>query len=198
MLDHKTNSNLSTAAPPSPVQYIIFTAEVQIAQATKLKNALTAASNAGHEIYLLLSSTGGSVVEGLAIATLMRALPVKITTHNLGQIDSIAAVIFSAGTTRYAVPGASFLFHGVSMYYERADFTEIQLYEQYQRVRRLRENVSWAFANYVGMAASDVEALMLNGPNVINEQEALHKAIIHEVRHPTIHAGAQIVSIGNG
>lgn len=198
MLDQQTKSALSAETPPSPIRYIIFTADVHTVQAAKLKDALTAASNSGHEIYLLLSSTGGSVIEGLAIATLMKTLPVKITTHNLGQIDSVANVIFSAGTTRYAVPGASFLFHGVSQHYERADFTEMQLFEQYQRLKRLRESMAWAFASYIGLAASDVEALMLNGATVLNEQEALRKAIIHEIRHPIIHPPAQIVSIGNG
>jgi len=33
-------------------QYIVFTADVQTAQAAKLRNALTTVSNAGDDIYL--------------------------------------------------------------------------------------------------------------------------------------------------
>jgi ATP-dependent protease ClpP protease subunit len=93
---------MSTAPPPVPpppatVQYIVFTAEVQALQAAKLRNALAAASNAGHNVYLIISSSGGNVSEGLNLAAFMKTLPVQITTHNIGQTDSIANVIFAAG-----------------------------------------------------------------------------------------------------
>ena len=90
------------------------------------------------DIYLLMSSGGGSVSEGLNLAAYMKALPVHITTHNIGQTDSIANVVFAAGTTRYATQNSSFLFHGVSMHYERQDFIESQLLEQYRIVARLK------------------------------------------------------------
>jgi len=76
------------------IQYIVFTADVQTAQAAKLRAALTDAANAGDEIYLLISSSGGNVSEGLNLAAFMKSLPVRITTHNIGQTDSIANVIF--------------------------------------------------------------------------------------------------------
>jgi hypothetical protein len=44
------------------------------------------------------------VSEGLNLAAYMKSLPVKITTHNIGQTDSIANVIFAAGSVRYATP----------------------------------------------------------------------------------------------
>ena len=118
-----------------PIQYIGFFADVQAAQVAKLRTAITDAANAGDDIYLLISSNGGNVTEGLNIAAYMRTLPVQITTHNIGQTDSIANVIFSAGTRRYANTNASFLFHGVSMHYERIDFIESQL-----EIDALREN----------------------------------------------------------
>ena len=39
----------------------------------------------------------------------------KVTMHNIGNIDSIANVIFLSGGQRFASPNASFHFHGVSM-----------------------------------------------------------------------------------
>lgn len=98
-------------------QYIVFTADVQTAQAAKLRDALIQASNAGNDICLLISSAGGHVSKGLNLAALMNSLPVQITTHNIGQTDSIANVIFAAGKIRYATANSSFLFHGVSMHY---------------------------------------------------------------------------------
>ena|ERR1017187_1055144 len=186
--------------PPVPaiIQYIVFTADVQTAQAAKLRNALTAASNAGHNIYLIISSGGGNVFEGLSLASFMKTLPVQITTHNIGQTDSIANVIFAAGTTRYATPNSSFLFHGVSMHYERQDFIESQLEEQYRGVKRLRENIAAAFAAYTGLSIANTEALMISGGTILSANEALSKAIIHEIRDAAIPADAHVEAIGNG
>lgn len=71
--------------PTMPTQYIGFFADVQAVQAGKLRAAITDAANAGDDIYLLISSNGGNVGEGLNIAAYMRTLPVQITTHNVGQ-----------------------------------------------------------------------------------------------------------------
>jgi len=180
------------------IQYIAFMAEVQTASAAKLRTALTDAANAGDEIYLLISSAGGSVSEGLNLASYMKSLPVKITTHNIGQTDSIANVIFAAGSTRYANANASFLFHGVSMHYERQDFIESQLEEQYKIVKRLRENIAAVFAAYTGVSLIDTESLMVSGATIINAQEALVKLIIHEIRNAAIPPNSKIVAIGNG
>ena len=179
-------------------QYIVFTADVQTVQAAKLRNALVQASNARNDIYLIISSGGGNIFEGLSLASFMKTLPVQIITHNIGQIDSIASVIFAAGSKRYASAQASFLFHGVSMHYEHQDFIESQLQEQYIQVKRLRENIASAFASYTGLSIADTQALMVSGATILSAQEALSKAIIHEIRDAAVPASSQVVAIGNG
>ena len=179
------------------IQYIAFTAEVQTAQAAKLRNALTIAANAGNEIYLIISSTGGNVFEGLSIAAFMKTLSVTVTTHNIGQTDSIANVIFAAGAKRYATKDSSFLFHGVAMNYEKISFIESQLEEQYKIVKRLRENIAATFAAYTGLNITDVEALMVSGSTILTAEEALSKSIINDIRDAKIPPGSQIVTIGN-
>jgi ATP-dependent protease ClpP protease subunit len=179
------------------IQYVVFIAEVQSAQVGKLRVALTDASNAGDDIYLLISSGGGNVSEGLNIAAFMKSLPVEITTHNIGQTDSIANVIFAAGAKRYATQSSSFLFHGVSMHYERMDFIESQLHEQYKIVKRLRENIAAVFASYTGLSVADTESLMVSGATILNSQEALMKLIIHEIRDAAVPPGSKVIAIGN-
>lgn len=179
------------------VQYIVFTADLHAIQAAKLRDALTRAANAGSEIYLLISSGGGDIFEGLSVGALMKTLPVKITTHNIGQIDSVANVIFAAGKTRYATKYSSFLFHGVSMHYEKQDFIESQLEEQYKTIKRLRENIASAFSRYTGLSLRETEALMVTGATILSASEALSKSIVDEIRDAAIPPGSQIVSIGN-
>ena len=41
-------------------------------------------------------------MEGVAIYTTLRALPLDLTTHNIGNVDSIGNIIFLAGARRYA------------------------------------------------------------------------------------------------
>jgi len=178
-------------------QYILFTAAVQTAQSAKLRTALTDASNAGNDIYILMSSLGGNVSEGLNLAAYMKTLPVKITTHNIGQIDSIANVVFAAGSTRYATPNSSFMFHGVSMHYERQDFIESQLLEQYRQVKRLRENIATVFSQHTGISVADAEELMVTGATILNAQDALVKLIIHEIRDAAVPPGSHIIAIGD-
>jgi ATP-dependent Clp protease, protease subunit len=188
---------MGTNLPPRPIQYIVFTAEVQAIQIAKLRNALTAASNAGHDVYLIISSGGGNVSEGLNMAAFMKTLPIQITTHNIGQTDSIANVIFAAGSKRYANTHASFMFHGVTMHYEKIDMIEAQLTEQAQQIKRLRESIAVAFATYTGISVTDSNALMLSGATILSATEALSKTIIHEIRDAAVPPGSQIVAIGN-
>src|SRR5690554_2608812 len=80
---------------------------------TLCESAIRSAPQADH-IYIILSSTGGTVYSGIAVYNFIKALPVKVTTHNVSRVDSIANVVFLAGDERFAAPNASFLFHGAT------------------------------------------------------------------------------------
>jgi len=178
--------------------YIVFTAEVKSPYIAKLKEALIMAANSGNDVYLLISSQGGDVPEGLNIAALMRLLPIKITTHNINFTDSVANVIFAAGTTRYANPSASFMFHGFSSHFQAGlELGELQLEEHLKSLQRMRQSIAFGFAKYAGLPDTEVGSLTGNASVVLSASDALKKSIIHEIRDATIPAGAQIISIGN-
>jgi ATP-dependent Clp protease protease subunit len=179
-------------------KYIVFIADVQKEQIGKLRTAITDAVNAGAtEIYLAISSSGGSIVEGLAIAAYMKSLSIEVTTHNIGQTDSVANVVFAAGKKRYANGHASFMFHGVTLPLN-SNFTEHQILEVYEMVKRLRDAVSTAFSLYTGVALVEATAWMArDGGTILPAADGLTKAIIHEIREFNIPQGTQVVSIGN-
>jgi len=83
------------------------------------------------------------------------------------------------------------------MTYEKVSFIESQLEEQYKQVKRLRENITTAFATYTGLTITEVEALMVSGATILNATDALSKSIINEIREVVIAPGSQIISIGN-
>jgi ATP-dependent Clp protease protease subunit len=72
---------------------------------------LQAVQNGATEIELHMSSEGGNMTAGFALYFFLKSLPVPLTTHNIGSVESIAVVIFLAGQQRYACPGTRFLIH---------------------------------------------------------------------------------------
>ncbi len=82
--------------------------------ATKnLRNHFSWIVQQGHtHVTLLISSTGGSLLEGFALYNFFRALPLDITMWNIGSIESIANIVFLAADKRLACPHAYFKFHG--------------------------------------------------------------------------------------
>jgi ATP-dependent Clp protease, protease subunit len=94
--------------------YVSFSAEIMPQPTEQLIAAMATLTNQGAtEIHLMLSTVGGSVMHGITIYNTLRALPVRIVTHNVGNVDSIGNVIFLAGAERYACPNSTFMFHGV-------------------------------------------------------------------------------------
>jgi ATP-dependent protease ClpP protease subunit len=94
--------------------HIIFTGEVN---ATTANNFVTTLANLAvqqaDKATIALNSSGGEVVHGIAMYNAMRAMPYPIITHNVGNCDSIANIIFLGGVERYACPPSTFMFHGV-------------------------------------------------------------------------------------
>jgi ATP-dependent protease ClpP protease subunit len=103
------------AAQLSPTVVVKFFAEVNASSAQRLMQTLDTCVQQGvSEVLLLISSTGGDVHQGVSLYNYIRALPLTVTTHNFGSVDSIAVVIFAAGQRRLSVPQARFLLHGVA------------------------------------------------------------------------------------
>ncbi|MFK0089673.1 ATP-dependent Clp protease proteolytic subunit [Pseudomonas sp. NPDC090755] len=63
------------------------------------------------EIAIHLSSDGGSTDHGFAAYHFLRSLPVPLTMHCIGNVESMAIIMFLAGERRLAVPHAKFKIH---------------------------------------------------------------------------------------
>ena len=96
------------------IEYVLFSRQINDATVNELVAKLNEISKRGHDIYLLLNSSGGNVHAGIHCYNMLRALPTHLTTHNVGRVDSIANAIFLAGEKRFATASAIFMFHGVT------------------------------------------------------------------------------------
>jgi ATP-dependent Clp protease protease subunit len=104
-----------TPANPQTV-YISFSAEINPNTTESLIAAFANVVNQGiREVHLLLSTPGGSVMHGMNLYNVLRGLPILLTTHNVGNVDSIGNAVFLAGKRRLACPHSTFMFHGVGM-----------------------------------------------------------------------------------
>ena len=80
-----------------------------------LRNCAISALQQEHaeEFHLHISSEGGNLIAGFTAYHFLRSLPIPIVTHNLGNVESIAVLVFLAGTKRYVVPHGRFMVHAL-------------------------------------------------------------------------------------
>ncbi len=94
--------------------HIVFTGDIGAQSANKFVSTLAdLAAQQATKVTIALNSSGGEVIHGVAMYNALRAMPFPIVTHNVGNVDSIANVVFLGGGERYACPASTFMFHGV-------------------------------------------------------------------------------------
>ena len=77
-----------------------------------LQNATLSAVNQGAtEIRLHISSDGGNNDQAFAAYHLLRSLPVPVTTHCIGNVESMSVVVYLAGGNRLIVPHGKVKIH---------------------------------------------------------------------------------------
>lgn len=64
-------------------------------------------------LHYSISSGGGDLISAFAVFNELKGMPVKVTTHNAGAIDSAAIMPFMVGERRTASPASAFFFHQV-------------------------------------------------------------------------------------
>src|SRR5438874_2120012 len=106
---------LQQVQAPSEV-FVSFSAEI-VPHTTEALIATVANLANQHvpRVHLLLSTPGGSVMNGITLYNTLRGMPFELITHNVGNVNSIGNAVFLAGTRRYACPQATFMFHGVGI-----------------------------------------------------------------------------------
>jgi ATP-dependent protease ClpP protease subunit len=143
---------------------------------------------------LLISSPGGSVFHGLSAYNYLRGIPVEITTHNFGSVDSIGVVLFCGGQHRLSVPQARFLLHGASARFRNEQLEEKQVEERLMGLRIDMENIAKIVAANTGKSVADVVQAMHNRLT-LNPQEAQSWGLVHDIQTELFPVGSQVISI---
>jgi ATP-dependent protease ClpP protease subunit len=72
---------------------------------------LQALQSGATELELHMSTEGGNMTAGFALYFFLKSLPLPLTAHNIGSVESVGVPIFLAAQKRYACPGTRFLVH---------------------------------------------------------------------------------------
>jgi ATP-dependent protease ClpP protease subunit len=181
---------------PQKTIYVSFSAQINTNTTESLISTMAECARQGaDEVRLLFSSGGGNVMHGINIYNVLRGLPFRLVTHNVGNVDSIGNAIFLAGEDRYACPHSTFMFHGVAY-----PFTgDVNL-----GAKQLRETLASVEADEARIGSIIQERSKLNeiqtraffdAAHTMGAAEALSVGIVHEIKDVEIPPGSTVATL---
>jgi ATP-dependent Clp protease protease subunit len=184
------------ATPVANTTYVSFSAEINQPTTEALLGVCADLANRKVDIvYLMLSSPGGSVMCGLTLYNVLRAMPFKLITHNVGNVDSIGNCVFLAGTERYCCPNATFMFHGVGFDVSgTVRFDEKLLRERTDGVQADQRRIAAVIRERAKIDPDELDKLFLEAVTR-DPSYALSRGIIDEIRDVQIPKGAPILQL---
>lgn len=136
-------------------------------------------------LYMHINSPGGSVNAGIMLYNFLRSLPVMLSTHNIGRVDSIGNVVFLAGEHRFASPATSFLMHGVTIITgQQTTFTRSALEEHLSQIKQDERRISTIVKDRTKLSLTMLTKFMRVGRS-LGPDEALTHGIIHGIQSVT-------------
>jgi ATP-dependent Clp protease protease subunit len=136
------------------------------------------------------------VEDGLSLYGFLSSLPLELFTYNIGDIDSIATVVFLAGDTRIAIDNTTFFIHDESWTLGAQEYTDAKLKEFTNLLERTRIRAKSIFK-----LKTQLDQSFLDGPNFFKgaktyePSDAKSVGIVHEVRDVGIPFGARLLNI---
>jgi ATP-dependent Clp protease protease subunit len=175
------------------IHTVHFMTDVNVLSVTNLMDVcLKAISNPNQpatELRLYLSSKGGDTVAGFTAYNFLKSLGVKVTTHNLSNVESIANVIFMAGSERFANPLSRFLLHPLHWGFAAPQADHLRLREWADclddDLQRFVQIMNIETANNKPSAQVDWDNL-INSATILDPSRAAELGIIHQVMTATI------------
>lgn len=175
-------------------RFLTFFGLINLPSTNNLRAALCGLVNEGaKQITILFASAGGSVDDGIALYTYLKALPVELTMHAVGNVNSIALPVFLAASNRLASQNARFLFHN----YLWTSATPEQATPEglAERALILSSALDWTreiLKTATKLTDSDFEAMkLLDKPVLIEPSRAVQVGIVSAIAEPSIPANSQ-------
>jgi ATP-dependent protease ClpP protease subunit len=176
--------------------YLNFSSDVQPQVYQPLVNLVSQMIQQGHdEVNILMATNGGVVETGVALYNMLRALPIRVVTHNVGNVESIGNIIFLAGEERFAAPNATFMFHGVQWGATGPVQLNVPMLKQVLTSLEADEaRIASIVADRSSVTEQTVKGFFRQGETK-DAQYALASGIITDIKHPEIPPGCPVHGI---
>lgn len=177
--------------------YISFSAEINVKTVEGLLGVIFQQINQGaDEIYLMISTPGGHVAAGMNAYNVLKNLPVPLTTHNVGNVDSIGNAVFLAGRKRLSSPHATFMFHGVALEAggQTVRFDEKALKEFLGSIDADHTRIAGVICDETSMPIQKVKRLFLQA-RTKDAKFALANGFVQAVGDVTIPKGVTLIQL---
>jgi ATP-dependent protease ClpP protease subunit len=150
-----------------------------------------ARNNRSSKIILNISSTGGDLHSAFAAYYHLRSLGIPLVSHNMGNIESSAVLLYLAADTRIAAPHARFLLHSFHWTFGNESVRHPILRENISSLDFDAQRYGDIFNERTQGAESPVEILKaLNDHVLLTASAAAHAGICSAISEPAVPAGA--------
>jgi ATP-dependent protease ClpP protease subunit len=184
-----------TIPKDAPLVYVSFSAEINPNSTENLIAAMADCANSNvKQVYLLLSTPGGNVKEGLNLYNVLKGMPFELITHNAGNVDSIGNAVFLAGNKRYATKHSTFMFHGVGFTIQNQRIEQKDTEEKLNTILSEQLRIGNVISERTKLSPDEVAGLFRQAQTK-DAQFALDKRIIDEIKDIQITAGCPVISL---
>ena len=187
-------------APPPTDVYLSFVGIIAFPWTQCLRNILCGFASQGvKKITILMSSPGGSIIEGFALYNLIRALPFECNMHNIGSIHSIANIVFLAGENRSAAKYSTFMLHNFTWTFAQETLTVPQVSEKVMSLDVARKEFVGIFEDRTNLKAGDFDAeKFFDNPRTLDSAAAAKAGMVQTVVDFKIPAGSTVLNVIQG
>lgn len=160
---------------------IHFLCPVNTATVGQLQNhCLTALSQGATELNIHISSQGGETAAGFTAYNFLKSLPVTVRTHNISNVESIANIVFLAGSERFANQLSRFLLHPLLWGFATpaADHARLREYGKCldNDLDRFVETFNIDIGTHIGWAS------LIADSTILDANKALEHGIINSIK----------------
>lgn len=136
---------------------------------------------------IFFQSNGGGIDEGFTTYSFLRALPLELTMHAIGAVESIANLVFLAGSKRLASPYSHFMFHSFTWGYLAQHYEAKQIGDSQDLLRNSQAKFVRLFEERTKITNQYFqEVKAFDKVTIVEPSLALEKGIIHQIAEATI------------
>ncbi|RFS80340.1 Clp protease [Leclercia adecarboxylata] len=165
-----------------------FLTPVSAATVINLQNCCLGALQQGAtEINIHLSSQGGDTAAGFSAYNFLKSLPVTLRTHNISNVESIANIIFLAGSERSANPISRFLLHPLLWGFGSPFADHARLREYGKCLDNDLERFVDIFNTEIGTTHN--WSSLVDNSTILNAEQAIEHGITHTTEQARLASG---------